>query len=287
MVVTEPQGRVVNLGSAGSVLIGITPPGPPPMGTTNVLPDQLPVQVPSLVGVVNSAGFEVSGTIAPTELISLYGSGLGPAPPVPGQLEGQVFTTSLGGVQVLFDGTAAPLLYAGPNLINAIVPSDVYRRSTTSLQIVTPAGPINGPTLFVVQAEPEVFRNSVADSNLVYGAIALNQDGTVNSATNPAPRGSVVTVWATGAPTLGYPDGGIANGDLHAPVLPVSVLTNQLNSFVGLDSLEVLYAGDAPQLVQGVIQVNFRLLPTGGNWSTYQLQVGPAISEPFVIYQEP
>jgi uncharacterized protein (TIGR03437 family) len=193
----------------------------------------------------------------------------------------------LGGVQVLFDGTAAPLLYAGPNLINAIVPSDVYTRSTTSLQIVTPAGPVNGPTLFVVQAEPAVFRNSVVDSNLVFGAIALNQDGTVNSAANPAPRGSVVTVWATGAPTLGYPDGGIPNGALHAPVLPVSILTNELNSFVGLDSLEVLSAGDAPQLVQGVIQVNFRLLPTGGNRSTYQLQVGPAISEPFVIYQEP
>jgi uncharacterized protein (TIGR03437 family) len=270
MVVTKPQGTVVTLGSAGSVLIGSATPGP------------------SLVGITNSAGFEVSGTITPTELISLYGIGLGPATPVPGQLVGQVFTTSLGGFQVLFDGVAAPLLYAGPNLINAIVPSNVVRQPITNVQIVTPAGTIHGPAMFVGQAQPQVFRNSVQDANLVYGAIALNQDGTVNSAANPTARGSVVTVWATGAPTLGYRDGGIANGPLTVPVLPVSVLTNQLGfGYVGLDSLEVQYAGDAPQMVQGVIQVNFRLVPTGGNRATYQLQVGPAISEPFVIYQEP
>jgi uncharacterized protein (TIGR03437 family) len=140
--------------------------------------------------------------------------------------------------------------------------------------------------LFVAQAQPQVFRNSVEDSNFVYGAIALNPDRTVNSAINPAPSGSVVTVWATGAPTLGYPDGSIPNGALHAPVLPVSVLTDQLNSFAGLDSLEVQYAGDAPEIVKGVIQINFRLLP-GGPRTTCQLQVGPALSEPFVIYEQP
>jgi uncharacterized protein (TIGR03437 family) len=270
IVATTPLGTVVTLGSAGSVLIGSTAPGP------------------LLVGIVNSAGFEVSGTVAPTELISLYGFGLGPATPVLGQLVGQVFTTSLGGVQVLFDGVSAPLLYVGPNLINAIVPSDIFMQPVTTLQIVTPTGTIQGPAMLVRQAQPEVFRNSVQDANTVYGAIALNPDGTVNSAANLAPSGSFVTVWATGAPTLGYPDGGIANGPLTVPALPVSVLTNQLGfGYVGLDSLEVQYAGDAPQMVQGVIQVNFRLLPTGGNRSTYQLQVGPAISEPFVIYQEP
>jgi len=269
IVVITPLGRVVTLGSAGSVLVGSTTPGP------------------SLVGIVNSAGFEVSGRIAPTELISLYGFGLGPATPVLGQLVGQVFTTSLGGVQVLFDGVAAPLPYAGPNLINAIVPSNIIMQPVTTLQIVTPTGAIQGPAMLVRQAQPEVFRNSVEDANTVYGAIAVNPDGTVNSAANLAPSGSVVTVWATGAPTLGYAYGTIPNGALHATVLPVSVLTDQLNSFVGLDSLEVQYAGEAPHLVDGVIQINFRLLPTGGNRATYQLQVGPAISEPFVIYQEP
>jgi len=267
-VVTTLQGATVTLGASGSVLI------------------TGPAQGPSLVGIVNSAGFEVSGTVAPTELISLYGYDLGPATPVQFQLVNQTLTTSLGGVQVLFDGVAAPLLYAGSNLINAIVPSGVTSRSVTALQIVTPAGTINGPTLFVAQAQPQVFRNSVEDSNFVYGALALNPDRTVNSAINPAPNGSVVTVWATGAPTLGYPDGSIPNGALHAPVLPVSVLTDQLNSFAGLDSLEVQYAGDAPEIIKGVIQINFRLLP-GGPRTTYQLQVGPAISEPFVIYEQP
>jgi uncharacterized protein (TIGR03437 family) len=268
-VVTTLQGATVTLGASGSVLISN------------------PAQGPSLVGIVNSAGFEVSGAVAPTELISLYGYGLGLAPPVQGQLVNQILTTSLGGVQVLFDGVAAPLLYVGPNLINAIVPSGVTSWPVVTLQIVTPAGIINGPTLFVSQAQPQVFRNSVQDSNFVYGAIALNPDGTVNSATNPAPKGSVATVWATGAPTLGYPDGSVASGPLFAPLLPVSVVSSGLGfGYAGLDSVDVQYAGDAPEIVRCVIQINFRLLP-GGSRTTYQLQVGAAISEPFVIYEQP
>jgi len=49
-------------------------------------------------------------------------------------------TNSLGGVQVLFNNLAAPLLYAGPNQINAIVPSGVTGGTTTTVQVGTPDG---------------------------------------------------------------------------------------------------------------------------------------------------
>jgi uncharacterized protein (TIGR03437 family) len=97
-------------------------------------------------------------------------------------------------------------------------------------------------------------------------AAGLNQDGSLNSASNPAAPGSVVSVWATG--------GGL-------PLLPVSVLW-------GPGSLEVLYAGNAPGLVYGVVQINFRL-PSQPNvypGPSFQIQIGDAVSAPFSIYIE-
>ena len=50
-----------------------------------------------------------------------------------------------------------------------------------------------------------------------------------------------------------------------------------------LASVQVLYAGAAPDAVQGVVQINF-VLPNGG-LPEFQLQVGSALSDPFYIYQ--
>jgi uncharacterized protein (TIGR03437 family) len=50
--------------------------------------------------------------------------------------------------------------------------------------------------------------------------------------------------------------------------------------------LDVLYAGTAPGLVTGAIQVNFQL-PQDGGQITYQLQVGAAVSSRFSIFVIP
>ncbi len=258
-----PDGSVIALGSANSMLV-----------TT-------PAAGPSLIAVTNSAAPQVSNVAVPYELISLYGIGLGPATPMNAQVVNGVVTTALDGVQVLFDGTPAPLLYAGPNQINAVVPREVWGRDTTALQVVTPTGTLQGPTMSIRSSDPAVFL--IAGSNGV--AAALNQDGSLNSEANPAAPGSVVSVWATGAGFLyfGRIDGAIVT-DIPSPVLlPVSVLANPAKG--GTYSLEILYAGDAPELVAGVVQVNFRLPgqvpPNGAN---LELQVGDVISPRFSVY---
>lgn len=263
------QDTVIALGKSGSLLLASHSQGP------------------SLVGLANSAAFQVSGEIAPYELISLYGGGLGPTTPANGQIANGILATSLGGVQVLFDGTAAPLLFAGPNQINAIVPSGVSGRTTTTVQVITPSGTINGPSLFVTPSEPQVFANGAPPLNT---AVALNQNGSVNSAMDPTAAGSIVTIWATGAGARTGPDldGAIITAPLQAPILPVSVLSNaNAISTTGLDSLEVLYAGDAPGLVAGVLQVNFRLpehIRPGSNQMGFTLQIGSALGATFQIY---
>ncbi len=257
-IVASAQGTVAVLGVAGSLLMVSSGPGS------------------SLAGVMNSAGFEVSGQVAPFELVSLYGIDIGPSSPVSGQVVNGALTTSLGGVQVLFNGIAAPLLYVGPAQINAVVPGGVFGQDTVTMQIVSPTGTIGGVDLFIVPSQPEVFARGDGF------AIALNQDGSLNGASNPAALGSVVTVWGTGAGTPNGMDmdGEIVGTQLAAPAVPVAVLANSL-------SLEVMYAGDAPGMVAWTIQANFRLpeqIPPGPGSVTCALQVGGAVSQYFGIY---
>lgn len=272
-IVTAPSGSPAALGSAGSLLLS------------------LPNQPASLVGIENSAGIQVSSYLAPYELVSLYGVGLGPANAIGGQVVSGALTTSLGGIQVLFNNVAAPLLYVGPNQINAIVPSGVFGQDTASVQVITPNGILTGPALSVVPSEPEVFQNS-APMPQGGSAIALNQDGSLNSGSNPAANESIVTIWATGAGESpgDLPAGYVATG-FWTPKLPVSVLDIRSETGgSGTDSVAVLYAGDSPGMVTGVLQVNFQLPPQGilaASQFTFQLQVGAALSGRFTIFVQP
>ncbi len=111
-------------------------------------------------------------------------------------------------------------------------------------------------TVPVVQSDPGIFGISPSVA-LGQGAI-LNQDGTVNSATNPAAPGSVISIFGTGAGLIDpLPDDGeIIQDTSHLTRLPVTVI------FSGPATGEVLYAGAAPTLVAGAIQINVRLPET-------------------------
>lgn len=87
------------------------------------------------------------------------------------------------------------------------------------------------------------------------GAI-LNQDYTVNSLSNPAAAGSVVFLYGSGGGLLqsSTTDGALASG-------AASLQTN-VSVLVGGQPAQVLYAGAAPGLVNGVTQINIQL-PAG------------------------
>jgi uncharacterized protein (TIGR03437 family) len=250
------------------------------MGQAGSLWIETPASGGSLLAVANAASGPVSGLVAPSELISLYGIGIGPAAALGGQVKGGRFTSSLGGYQVMFDGIAAPMLYAGPSQINAIVPSEVAMEDSTHIQIVSPLGTIDGPTMYVRPAEPSVFESGLISFDGVPLAAALNEDGTRNSSQNPAMPGSIVTIFATGTGATSWGDGNIvpiANSQLP-PRLLISVLGQNG------ESLEVVYAGDAPGLVAGVMQINFRLptvLPP--KLFNLQLEAGSALANGFTL----
>ncbi len=266
------------------------------LGSTGALLTASPGEGPSLVGLSNSAGSAITNVVVPYELISLYGLNIGPPTPVNARIVKGVVTDSLDGVQVLFGGTPAPLLFVGPTQINAIVPREVAADDTTSIQIVTPTGSISGPTMQVSPSQPGVVLTSAQGPALIMPyAAALNQDGSVNSASNPAALGSVVSVWVSGAgvSTQRLTDGAIVMpADSGSPTLPVVAFSAPafvlyLGTPPGPLSLEVVYAGDAAGMVAGVTQVNFRL-PMQAEYGldnvAFWLQIGGASSEPFTLF---
>jgi uncharacterized protein (TIGR03437 family) len=117
-----------------------------------------------------------------------------------------------------------------------------------------------------------------ASSNGVGQAIAVNQDGSLNSPLNPAAPGSVVTFLATGAgqwSPAGVDGAIVGAGDLPRPVLPV-------HAMVGGQPAEVQYAGGAPGIVEGVIQVNLQIPAASQTGAAVPLvlQVGDSVSQP-------
>jgi uncharacterized protein (TIGR03437 family) len=199
-------------------------------------------------GVLNGASL-IAESVSPGQVVTLIGSGIGPEPAQ--APDSAPSSPTLGGTSVLFDATPAPLLYAGGDQINAIVPYAVNGRASTQLQITREGRTVASMALQVVAAAPAIF--TLNGSGVGPGAI-LNQDSTVNSGANPADRGSLVVIFATGAGQT-VPDGSdgrVTENPIPRPILPVSVQIG------GLDA-EVLFAGLAPGLVSGVLQVNCRV----------------------------
>jgi uncharacterized protein (TIGR03437 family) len=107
----------------------------------------------------------------------------------------------------------------------------------------------------VVTAEPEVFRNPDG------AAAALNQDGSLNSAANPAKAGSIVSVWATGTGSI-YPrlrDGQISTAAQDYACCQVAIAPDYSLGPIYPPGPVVLYAGAAPGMVAGVVQINFQI----------------------------
>jgi uncharacterized protein (TIGR03437 family) len=223
--------------------------------------------VPGITCVANAATFE-EGPIAPGELVTLFGLGIGPdqaltaGPNASGDIG-----SSLGGLSVYFNGVAAPLLYVSTSQINAVVPFEISGATTSSVLIGGNGRQIQYTGLSVVSAYPAIFPVNGS------GFAILNQDRALNSQNNPAAAGSVVSAFGTGAGLM-MPlprTGSIGSGDsmIAAPVSIYFMIPGRLfGPPPTAIPAEVIYAGDAPGQVEGVFQINFRIpigLPAGSN----------------------
>jgi uncharacterized protein (TIGR03437 family) len=208
--------------------------------------------------VVNAASY-IGGSVSPGEMVTLFGTAMGPATaafattdPATGKL-----ATTIGGVQVLFNGIPAPMIYASSTQVSAVVPYEMAPAVSLSVWIKYAGQTSNTYQLFSGATAPGLFTQNASGSGP--GAI-LNEDNSVNGPGNRAAKGSIVQVFMTGEGLTSPPSvtGAITTATLPppqvtpAPLLAVGVTIN------GQPALYV-YAGEAPGLVAGMMQLNVQI----------------------------
>jgi uncharacterized protein (TIGR03437 family) len=219
--------------------------------TLLVVPPASPAPPPLVQAVTNAASYGT--TIAPGQMVVIFGSRLGPGQLAPLQLDANgVVSTSVAGVRILFDGIPAPLVYASATQCAAVVPYFGATRSTTHVQVEYQGTRSDPLEIAVVPTAPSLFTADATGKG--QGAI-LNEDGvTRNSTSAPAQRGSVVVLWGTGEGLTDPPgvDGRLSVEVLPKPLAPVSVEIGGLPA-------TVVYAGAAPGNMPGLFQINARM----------------------------
>jgi uncharacterized protein (TIGR03437 family) len=204
--------------------------------------------------------------LEPGEIISIYGKGLGPAAafqsppglPLPYRVEN---------TQVVLAGISLPLLYVSDTEIRAVVPYSFPETAWVTMTIqngdfqfadsfLAGNGSIYGPGGF----SGAIFTRD--DSNL---AAALNQDGTGNSVDNPAARGSIVSLFATGLGPFNLP---ISDNDWTPTQPPWPSIIAPISAEIMSVSMPILYAGPAPGQPPGVYQLNVQIPDSAATGST-------------------
>ncbi|MCW5982820.1 MAG: SBBP repeat-containing protein [Bryobacteraceae bacterium] len=199
-------------------------------------------------GIVSAASF-LPGALSPGLIFSLFGAGLGPVEPV-------LFTVGpsgildkvLAGTRVLFDQEPAPIIFTSAGQVNAIAPYEIAGKQSVRVRVEYQGGATPHVVVPVAPSQPGVFSQDVSGRGA--GAI-LNQDYSVNTPANPAEKDSIIQIYATGEGQTSPPgvSGRVATDTLPTPQLGVVVT-------IGGVQAPIHYAGAAPTLVSGVLQIN-------------------------------
>lgn len=194
-------------------------------------------------------------SISPGEIVNIFGAGgLGPATPVSAAPANGSYPKQLAGTTVSFNGTPAVVFYTSPTQVSAIVPYSMPIGGAANVTVS-----FGGQSYTTADAFPITAANTgvfTANSTGIGQVAALNQNNTINSPSTPAPEGTIVSLYVTGE-GLTSPagvDGKVTAKPYPMPVMGVSVTMNGQNA-------PVTYAGEAPGLVAGVMQVNALIPP--------------------------
>ncbi len=210
---------------------------------STVAPAAPPMEISYLA---NAAGGIATARISPAEVISIYGTGLGSSTGANATPVNGFYPTTFDGVQVTMNGTNIPLLYVSQNQINAVVPMELAVNSAATLRVINGTSSSPAFPVWIVASAAQAF------------ASVANQDGSLNTPSNPAKSGSVVSIYATGWQSSFAP---LADGQVATTAQDFCIGACQaiaVRALVPLN-LAVLYGGTAPGMVAGITQFNVHL----------------------------
>ncbi len=180
---------------------------------------------------------------------------------------------NLADIQVLVDDVPAPLTYVSPTQINLVVPNATRTSGSAEFLVIQPstgriyaAGSVNmnpvSPGVFTLDAVPP----APVPANTQLRAAVINQDGSINGPSSPAPRGTVISIYATGQGVVpnAPPDGVQPTSLVPTPFTP-RVLLNAIaleeynrGNLDPPDNEWVQFSGLSPQF-PGVWQINIHI----------------------------
>jgi uncharacterized protein (TIGR03437 family) len=238
-------------------------PAPPAAAAPHILPGCI----------VNAASY-AGGGVTPGEVVAIFGSAIGPPEPSAPAADSAP-ATSLAGTRILFNGVPAQLLYVSATQSTAVVPAEVFGQASVDVQVEYQGVRSDAVTAPVLSARPGLFS---ADGTGQGQGLIRNQDGSLNSPSNPAARGSVITLYLNGAGQYG-------SGTDGGP--PVSVFFDLGNNehLVEQRQAEVVSTGAAASSIGAPLAVQVRIpadavdtgpavrfvLFAGSHWTAFQV----------------
>ncbi len=190
--------------------------------------------------------YSVNDSVTGYEILRITGGCMGPLEPSQASFVNGRLPTNLQGTRVLFDGETAPLVSVQATEILAIAPHDIASKDKVTVAVEN-QGVMASAVLSVASAVPGIFVSSGQQ------AAAINEDGSLNGVDHPAPVGSIVSLFLTGAGlTDPLTDDGVP------PDLPLPQVALPVTVQIGGAPAEVLYAGSVLGL-PGLAQVNIRV----------------------------
>ncbi len=222
----------------------------------------------------NAALSAATARLAPGEVIAIYGPGIGPSTPSVATPSGGFYPTALAGVEVSVNGLKMPLLYAGANQVNAVVPMELTSNVAATVRL-SKGTAVSSYPVWIVPSAPLAF------------PVVINHDGTLNSQMNPAKSGDFVLIYATGWQSSFAPlaDGQVqttandaCQGNCTGAALGMPGIFPIGGGYPGFP-VTVLYGGDAPGYVAGITQFNIQIdtVPDTAVTMCYQLSLqGPS-----------
>ena len=205
---------------------------------------------------LNAANFISGRALAPGMIVSLF-SLSNVANYFGGQT--QSFSTlplpkTLGDTQVTVNDSPVPLYFCSPGQINFQMPNGAPSSGSVLIEVMRAStGQVVGSSMVsMASSSPGLFTST---GNGIGQVAAINQDGSINGPSHPAPWNSIVAFYGTGpgAVSGAPPDGSPASGLTQTSSTPQVV--------IGADyvpTANITYSGLAPGLV-GVWQVNVKV----------------------------
>ena len=260
------------LTTAGTLEVTVVNPAP---GGASAASPVTVASSPTILGIVNSASF-VSGPVSPGEIVTIFGTNIGPGTPASMTVSNGFVTTSLSNISVTIDGQNCPMVYVSQNQISVQVPYEVTIGANKAV-VVTNGTQTANTTVTTAATAPGIFTVNGSGTGQ---AAALNYDSTtqaytLNSSTNLATIGSVVVLYLTGegiyltSPLSGGTSdtGYIVPNPLNNPPQMTTPPTVTIGGQTADVTNAAFYAGPIPGSMMGLLQIN-AVVPTGATTGT-------------------